>query len=412
MRILFVSHAANRSGAPLVLLDLLRFLRRNTQIEASIISARRGPLEREFALYAAPLAPSRPFQTATMLGAAKRRVGEGELPRREQIERAIASAIRLQGRLARSAARSAPRFDLVYANSAASGEAVRALEPVLRRGAKLLVHVHELAGALEQSRVGWAFLRARGAFFIAASNAVRDELTQGQGIAPEFVETIYEWTDFARLKTDREAARQELRARIGAPENAVMVGGCGTMEARKGADWWIQGAFHALAVEPNARKSPAPLHFVWLGGGSNAFARDVKRDARGYGLDGRVHFLPSTDEPNRFFAGLDVFCLSSREDPFPLVAVEAAAQGVPIACFDKAGGTPELVGRDAGVIVPWGDTPALGRALASLGRDESFRAQLGRNASARVREWCDVERQAPRVVEILERVAGSRQHLE
>jgi len=412
MRILFVSHAANRSGAPLVLLDLLRFLRRNTQIEASIMSARRGPLEREFALYATPFLHARPFQIATLLGAAKRRVGEGELPRRAQLERAINSVIRVQGRLARSAARSAPRFDVVYANSAASGEAVRALEPILRRDTKLVVHVHELAGALEQSRVGWEFLRARGAFFIAASNAVRDELIEGQGIAPKFVETVYEWTDFARLETDREAARRDLRVRIGAPENAVVVGGCGMMEARKGADWWIQSAFHALAVEPNARKSPAPLHFVWLGGGDNGFARDVKRDARGYGLEGRVHFLPSTDEPKTFFAGLDVFCLSSREDPFPLVAVEAAAQGVPIACFEKAGGTPELVGRDAGVVVPWGDTSAMGRALASLGRDESFRAQLGGNVSLRVRNWCDVERQAPRVVEILERVAGSRQHLE
>ena len=406
MRILFVSHAANRSGAPLVLLDLLRFIRRETQIEASILSARRGPLESEFALYAVPFPHARPFQTATLLGAAKRRVGEGELPRREQIERVINSAIRIQRRFAQGAARSAPRFDLVYANSAASGEAVRALEPVLRRGAKLVVHVHELAGALGQSRVGWAFLRERGASFIAASDAVRDELIRGQGIAPESVKTIYEWTDFARLATDREAARRDLHARIGAPENAVIVGGCGMMEARKGADWWIQSAFHALAVEPNARKSPAPLHFVWLGGGGNAFARDVKRDANSYGLEGRVHFLPPTDEPKTFFAGIDIFCLSSREDPFPLVAVEAAAQGVPLACFQNAGGTPELVGHDAGVVVPWGDTSAMGRALASLGRDESFRAQLGRNASLRARQWCDVEQQAPRVVEILKRVVA------
>jgi len=412
MRILFVSHAANRSGAPLVLLDLLRFLRRDTQIEASILCARRGPLEREFALYAAPFSPVRPFQTATMLAAAQRRIGESELPRRAQLERAIGSAIRIQGRIAQRAARFAPRFDLVYANSAASGEAVRALGPVLRRGAKLVVHVHELSGALEQSRGGWAFLRSHGTCFIAASNAVRDELIQRQGIAPESVETIYEWTDFARLETDREAARRDLRAQIGAPENAVIVGGCGTMEARKGADWWIQSALHALGVEPNARKSPAPLHFVWLGGGDNAFARDVKRDARGYGLQARVQFLPPTNEPKTFFAGLDIFCLSSREDPFPLVAVEAAAQGVPIACFQNAGGTPELVGRDAGVAVPWGDTSAMGRALASLGRDESFRAQLGRNASARARDWCDVERQAPRVKEILERVAGSKRCME
>ncbi len=406
MKILFVAHAANRSGAPLVLLELLRYLRRATTHEAAILSARSGPLDGEFARFALPFPHPRPFRALTLLNGARRRASEGEFPRQRAVEGVLDAAIRLQSREAKRVARGGERFDLVYANSAASGDAVRALEPVLQRGAKLVVHVHELAGALEQSRVGWAFLRARGSFFIAASNAVREELIGGQKIPPERVETVYEWTDFARLETDRAQARRELRAQIGVPEDAVLIGGCGTMEARKGGDWWIQSAFHALGVVPNARKAPAPLHFVWLGGGSNAFARGVERDARGYGLEGRVHVLSATEQPKTFFAALDIFCLPSREDPFPLVVVEAAAQSVPIACFAGAGGAPELVGTDAGVVVPWGDCAAMGRALASLGRDESFRAQLGRNAALRVREWCDVERNAARVVGIMERVVA------
>lgn len=404
MRILFVSHAANRSGAPLVLLELLRFLKRETNFHSTILCARTGPLEVEFAQFAAPFSRPEPFQRATQLAGAARRLDELDGPRGAQLKRVLGSVQRLNERRARRVARSLAPFDVVYANSAASGAAVRALEPVLRRGAKLVVHLHELKWALEQNQPGWNFLRSRGDFFIAASNAVRDELL-AQNIAPQRVETVYEWTDFSRLQTDRDSARRELRARIGAPENAVLVGGCGLLEARKGADWWVQGAHAALSVEPNARKSPAPLYFVWLGGGESSFARQIRRDVRGYGIENRVHFLPQTGEPKRFFAGLDLFCLPSREDPFPLVAVEAAAQGVPIICFAGAGGAPELVGSDAGVVVPWGDVATMGRALASLGRDAGFREQLGRGAQIRVHALCDVEVNAARVVEILKNVA-------
>jgi glycosyltransferase involved in cell wall biosynthesis len=405
MKILFVSHAANRSGAPLVLLELLRFLARETAFESTILSARGGPLEPEFARFAAPIARPSPFQQATRLAGASRRLDELALPRKAQLKRVLLCLQRLNERRARRVARGLPRFDLIYANSAASGEAVRALDPVLRRGAKLLVHVHELRWALEQNQPGWAFLRKRGHFFIAASNAVRDELLR-QNIAPERVETVYEWTNFSQLQTDSQSARHELREQIGVPENAVLVGGCGTMEARKGADWWIQAAFYALGTPLSAGKVAPALHFVWLGGGDSGFARQIRRDVRAFGLEERVHFLPQTNEPKRFFAGLGAFCLSSREDPFPLVAVEAAAQGVPVVCFAGAGGAPELVGNDAGIVVPWGDVGAMGRALSSLGRDASFRQQLGQNARKRAQAMCDVERNAARVAEILKSVAS------
>lgn len=402
MNILFVSHAASRGGAAGVLLELLRFIERETPHRATILTARRGPLETEFARFARPFARPEPFRRATQLAGAKRRLNELDFSRKRIVEPLLNAAIRLNARRAKRVARGLERFDWVYANSAASGEAVACLEPVLRRGAKLLVHTHELSFALSQNEPGWNYLRKRGDLFLVASNAVRDELIQGQGIAPGRIEVVYEWLDFASLQTDKNLARRALRRQIGTPDEAVLVGGCGTIEARKGADWWLQSAFYAIGVEPNARKSPAPMHFVWLGGSDNAFTRQLKRDAQSYGIENRVHFLPSLSEPNSFFAGLDLFCLSSREDPFPLVAVEAGVQEVPVACFTGAGGASELVGQNGGVQVPWGDCASMGRSLASLGRDAGFRGELGRNLGLRAREMCDAKRNCARVVELLE----------
>jgi hypothetical protein len=49
VNILFLSHAANRSGAPLVLLNLLRYLRSDTPHQATVLSLREGPLTDEWA---------------------------------------------------------------------------------------------------------------------------------------------------------------------------------------------------------------------------------------------------------------------------------------------------------------------------------------------------------------------------
>lgn len=404
MNILFVAHAGTRGGAAGVLLELLRFIGRETEHNSTILTVRGGPLEAEFARGAAPFAGAEPFRTATMLAGAKRRLGQIDVPGRAVFERLLGGALRVNARRMRGVGRRGPRFDAVYANSVASGEAVCGLEPILRRGAKLIVHVHELAFALAQNEPGWSYLKKRGDLFIAASEAVQSELVDKQGIAADRVVVVHEWVDFEELCADKEAARRALREQIGAPEDAVVVGGCGTIEPRKGTDWWVQSAFAALKTEPNARKSPAPLYFVWLGGGDHAFAREVRRDVEGYGIAERVHFLPPSGKPQEFFAGLDMFCVASREDPFPLVAVEAAAQSVPVVCFEGGGGAVELVGGNGGVLVLWGDCAGMGRALASLGRDGDFRGQLGRNIHQRALSMCAARTNCARVVELLEDV--------
>ena len=47
--ILFVSHDAGRTGAPLILLNFQRWLKEHTTVKFATIVRRSGPLEAEFA---------------------------------------------------------------------------------------------------------------------------------------------------------------------------------------------------------------------------------------------------------------------------------------------------------------------------------------------------------------------------
>jgi len=114
---------------------------------------------------------------------------------------------------------------------------------------------------------------------------------------------------------------------------------------------------------------------------------------------------PQTDAP-ALYARADVLLHTKYNDPCPTVVLEAMASGLPVA-FSASGGTPELVGDDAGIGVPapldWErDHPPSGEALAEVVRLLADR--LGDYAAAareRARAF-DTERWIARHVEVFE----------
>ena len=388
----------------MVLLEFLRFLKRETTHELTILSLRGGENYSRFLETGKALAGGKPFVRASQLDAAKRRLSSMQGLPVGKIRRVLSVVERLNDRLARKNSKALASFDLVYANCAASGSALKAMAAGL--GNKpLVVHVHEMQWALEQSGAGWEFLKKRGDFFIAASEAVANELKNGQGIGAEKIAVVYEFLDFSKIVVNKAECRQKLRAELNLPEDAFLVGSCGTMEWRKGGDLWVQMVAQT-GLELSAGRRAPEAHFVWLGAAKNEFRRDIEFDAERLGVSNRIHFLPSSDNPDEFFAAIDAFAMPSREDPFPLVALEAAAQGSPVVCFKDAGGTSELVGQNAGVVVPYADVSAMAKTIESWRRDSTFRIQLGENAQKRARAMGNVEVNARQILDILERLAG------
>ena len=96
----------------------------------------------------------------------------------------------------------------------------------------------------------------------------------------------------------------------------------------------------------------------------------------------RIDWLGEVGEPHPLIAGADVFTLPSREDPFPLVVLEAMALARPVVAFDVGGVREQL--EDAGVVVPAGDVKAMARAVIALLEDEAERRRLGAEAARRV----------------------------
>jgi len=102
-------------------------------------------------------------------------------------------------------------------------------------------------------------------------------------------------------------------------------------------------------------------------GGSGPLERHLKRLAQRLGVQGQVIFLGYLDRPSvlREMQEADCFVLSSRQETFGVVLIEALACGTPVIAT-RCGGPEEIVNNKNGLLVLPRDPVALGEAMVRM----------------------------------------------
>lgn len=144
--------------------------------------------------------------------------------------------------------------------------------------------------------------------------------------------------------------------------DTFIVGASGSLIFRKGPDLFIRIAYEVLKHQPDAN-----IHFHWLGGDLNSlFYFELLEEVKKYNLEGKIKFSGGSDDPLPIFQSFDLFCMTSREDPFPLVNMEIAQLGIPILSFKNNGGTSEFLKEESEFLVPYGDCEAFASKILEL----------------------------------------------
>lgn len=381
--VLFASHEATRTGAPMQLLHFLRWYKKNGNRPFSILLGHDGELTPDFEDLADTWALNRghwhrhSLRARFLFAAAL-----GDWARRAESRN-----------IQRFAARSFPA--LVYANSIVSARIVEALAPRV----PILTHVHELEFMFRITQSpALTHLLARTNQFVACSNAVRENLIREHAVAEARVETVHESIPVAQVRPNR--GREQIFQELNIPDDAHLVAGSGTLTWRKGPDLFVQLAREVCRERPD-------VHFAWIGGAGSLDVAQFEHDVRLLGLDGKIRLTGAVPRPADYFAAADAFVLTSREDPYPLVCLEAAALAKPILCFAGSGGMPEFVEKDCGFVVPYLDTMTMAKRVIYLLDSPDCRATMGAAARHKVAQLHDISVAAPRVMEIIERtIAG------
>jgi glycosyltransferase involved in cell wall biosynthesis len=227
---------------------------------------------------------------------------------------------------------------------------------------------------------------------VASAASVKEFYVDQIGAEPSRVEVIYNAVDFKMLETT--ASRTEIRSRIGVPAGAMLAGIIARLTEQKGHTV----LFDALASKPEL----AQLHLVVIGDGP--LRGPLEAYAARNGLAGRVRFLGARRDLGDLLAAMDLFVLPSLWEGLPLSLVLAMGAGLPVVSTTVAG-IPEVVrDGDTGLLVPPGDAPALGAAMARLTGSAGDRARLGQAAREYVRPRFGVDGYVAAVSRLYERL--------
>jgi glycosyltransferase involved in cell wall biosynthesis len=184
-------------------------------------------------------------------------------------------------------------------------------------------------------------------------------------------------------------ARGRIRESLGIGSDVPVIGFVGRLTRDKGIEtlWqaWLQ-----------LRDQLPAAHLVLIG--STDFARRDQSvsDAVMAGLAGdpRVHAVGAIahDELPRFYAAMDVLCLPTYREGFPVTILEGAAMALPCVASRVTGCVDAVVAGETGQLVAPGDAASLSAALMTYVNDAPLRSSHGLAARARVKAQFSPER--------------------
>lgn len=374
-RILFVSHEATRTGAPKIILNVLRHFHHHASASLQTILHSGGFLAEDFVQYS---------ETDCL-----------NLPRESSDE--------LAKRVRKICTRH--RDDLPQLAICNSMESRFIAYELYRLGIPVIFLVHELPSSYEVSDYQHVYDCSQKIIFPV--EFVRDAAHARHPLPADKVEVLPQGLLDPEFGTrcEPESARTSIRRELGIPDDSLVVLGCGTLDLRKGIDHFSAVA-RTMCTRGRVRQ---PIHFVWLGEGDrwthspyHYVALDLdKSPARGH-----VHFIGERPNVEPWFTGADAFLLTSRVDPFPCVVHEAMAARLPIIMFENSGGATAALEDGAGLIAPYGDYEAASHLLETLANQPDLFEGMRNKAHDRVRSQYRFEDYGDRIIQLAEARLG------
>ncbi len=211
---------------------------------------------------------------------------------------------------------------------------------------------------------------------IAVSEEVRRYHILHSRLRPEQVIVIENGVDVQRF-APRAEAREALRAELGIPREAPLIGTIGRLTPQKDPALFLQAAARLRAVLPEVR-------FLVVGDGP--LREELQSLAHALELDSVLTFGGLRNDIPAVLAALDILVFASRWEGLPVALLEGMAAGKAIVAT-AVGGIPDVGVHGVNMLlIPPADSQALAQACLHLLRDPSLARRLGCAARALVEE--------------------------
>lgn len=361
LRILFISHDSTVTGAPILLLNLLQLLLKNGSIDFEVLLYRGGALEENFK-NRAPVSVLKD----TFYASEKKFVKRLFNYLRYQIK-----VWRWKGKV--------KNFDIVFSNTIANG---KLLQQLPLKKVFVVSYVHELESVIRQYKkeaqltFGYSDLIAYPSIAVYKNLFTRHQISDKKLVRLDYYFPIEPGAD---PHSNGKQAREQWCLRYGLSNEKFLVVSMGTATYRKGIDLFVKTA--------STLKEHSDILFVWIGDFiDGATKADIMDQIKEFELSENILITGFQPPSLSALQPFDLFLLTSKEDPYPLVTIEAAFNRLPVLAF-KSGGIEDFVQDHCGWLVNDFSPADMADKILELKKDPLKINITGENAFIKAMDW-------------------------
>ena len=378
-KLLFITHDASRTGAPILLLNLIKWIKEHkySEYRITLLICGEGSLIPDFSSEVITIQLSKkhtfPFY---------------------RLNRVLDNIYNktIIKRLKKT------KWDLIFSNTIVNG---KGLEKLKTNDAPIITYVHELKYSIDNYlKMGYAAGSLQNSkYFICGSKLVQETLVNNFDIDKASTEVIRSFGNIKNKNKDIEKSIY-LKKELNIPNDSLVVAMAGSFYWRKGSDLFVKTA--TLLDTKN-------ICFLWIGADNIEEMNKVNYDLLKIKSTANIKFIPSSSDYAKYFNLIDVFYLSSREDPYPLVMVEATSYGIPIICFKDAGGTQEFIDSETGYVVPYGDLKQVSEKIKFYNENRNILHEKEIYIKEKSLKFPNVDDNASKIFDIIELITNKNE---
>lgn len=253
--------------------------------------------------------------------------------------------------------------------------------------------IHTKHGINPGSR-GHRFLRKQAAklvsSFVAVSTVTAQQARTQRDASDARIVVIPNGIRLEKFGPD-PVARAAVRAELGIPERAIVVGTVGRVDEFKNQPLLLMAIAPLLGPD---------VHVVFVGDGPTREA--LEASVKALTDPDKAHVLGRRMDVARLLTAFDIFCLSSKSEGLPLVVPEAMASGLPVVST-AVGGIPGVVDEGETGFLTAVDEAELRDRLKRLVDDPAKARAMGARAREVALERYSAERMTDDYLELYER---------
>lgn len=192
---------------------------------------------------------------------------------------------------------------------------------------------------------------------------------------------VYNGVDLQEFTTSH-VANNNLRRELAIPEGTKLVAIIGAVTPHKGLDLFVESA-------RKVKDTFKDVAFIVVGPGRRHFVETIKQKVYESGLRESFYFLGLRNDIPCIMAAIDLLVLSSKQEAFGRVIIEAMAASKPVVCT-KCGGPEEIViDGKTGFLVPVGNPSSMANAIIGLLKNGSLAISIGQAGRQRAEKLFD-----------------------